>query len=126
MADDHRRRAALVQRASNPGRHSVGMMAPPFENYGVHRWDGELEMTTIFCRAGMAQLHNIQDQPGPSRRFFIGAREYASDSQKGARGCDALISFASIGAEIDPLILAAGVTCIAYAWPRTADLVGWA
>ena len=49
----------------------------------------------------MAQLHYIQGPPEPLLSLLNGSREYASDFQKGARDLDALLSFASIGADID-------------------------
>ena len=90
-----------AHRSPNPGRHSVGMMENACDHCGALRWDGELTRTTICCNAGMVKLGDMQGPPEPLLSLLKGAREYASDFQKGARDLDALLSFASIGADID-------------------------
>ena len=91
--EDHRSLWDRAQRAGNPGRHSVGMMAPPFDHCVTLRWGGELERATIFCMAGMVAARDIQGPTWPLLSLLNGSREYASDFQNGARDCDAILSF---------------------------------
>ena len=91
-----RKRCSLI-----PGIHRVGAMANPCAHCGPLRWGGEVARKSICCNAGMEQLRDIKDPPGPLLSLFNGARAYASDFQHIDRGCNALLSFASIGANID-------------------------
>ena len=98
---DPRRLSARVHREPNPERHFAGMMENPCDHCGALRWDGELTRTTMCCKAGMVKLPDIQDPPEPLLSLLKGTHEYASDFQKGARDLNALLSFASIGADVD-------------------------
>ena len=95
------KRAARKKCSSIPGRHSVCEMGNPCDRFGALRWDGEVRRGTICRTAGMAQLRDIQDPPGPLLSLLNGAVDYASDFHHIERDCDALLSFASIGSNID-------------------------
>ena len=49
----------------------------------------------------MVQIHDILGPPDPLMSLLNGSREYASGFQNSARDFDALLSFASIGEDID-------------------------
>ena len=61
----------------------------------------------------MMKLRDIQDPPEPILSLIKDAHEYASDFQNGARDLDALLSFASIGADIDAGAVG-GVLCVSH------------
>lgn len=98
---DHQNLPARAHRAPNPGSHCAGTMDNPCDRRAALRWGGGLTKTTIRCNAGMAKLPDSQDPPELLLALLKGARGYSSDFQNGARDLDAVLPFASIGADLD-------------------------
>ena len=76
-------------------------MAKLRDRCGALRWDGELIWAIVRCTAGMVHLRDIQDPPEPLPSPHKGTREYVSYSQNGAWYLGDVLSFASIGEDID-------------------------
>ena len=85
----------------NPDAHDAGKMETPCRFCGALRWRGEIQRTALCCISGKVKVEEIREPPEPLLSLLLGTHEDSKDFHANIREYNSLMSFASIGAQLD-------------------------